>query len=463
MAEIANPRPQEILEQLEKLLASRYFSNAGIQAAILRRIVESALSGETIKQDDLLAATETHSLPDSNKGRQNALLIRRKVLEYYKAEGCDDLVIIDLLPGRSYKAKFSYHSNSVAVHALERGLQFKRQMTDFTLWSAQREFEKAIEAKAGFAPAWIELAETTLLRALRTQCLGRGGAYSVDVARTQIYADEALLADPQCFRAYLVAGASFMMCGDHGSAAVAFNKVFELHPEEASVSLWYAAFLATSGNVEAAVEIARRRAEQSPDSAGDALAYAVFLYLNRKPETARQVVYNGIPTAGINVLQDLAYGLIELDLGEYESAFHSFKKASQASYAEFLKEKEILNTLYSTGMMERVPVIKTETLRGLLVAALYGAGRFSEAEKCMQAMLDEFSLSEFQAAVAYMAIGLPGKALDCLFKCNENDIFINWVDVLPLFFPLRSEPRFRQFVERTLTPRHSSQDWFSVR
>src|ERR1700678_1709782 len=113
MRDHEKPRRTEILEQLEKILESPYLINAETQGKILRRMVESAISGETIKQQDLQEVTPVHYDADSSKGRQNALFVRRKLQNYYAKEGRYDLVVIDLPPGRSYRADFSYSPRAV--------------------------------------------------------------------------------------------------------------------------------------------------------------------------------------------------------------------------------------------------------------------------------------------------------------------------------------------------------------
>ena len=111
------PEPQAIREALDRILASRLFARAGRVTWILRRIVDLTLAGKSAQiSEKTLAADlsgDPEALPDAGTSviRTTILRLRRRLEAYYRSEGRDEEVRIDV-PKGSYEPSFSLRSQS---------------------------------------------------------------------------------------------------------------------------------------------------------------------------------------------------------------------------------------------------------------------------------------------------------------------------------------------------------------
>lgn len=100
---------QKISQTIEKLLNSKTFSKSGINKDLLNYLVNCTLKGENPKEYQI-ANDVFGKKPDQEKDiniRVYIFNLRNKLKEYYKTEGKDDTVIIQIPKGK-YKVDFRF-------------------------------------------------------------------------------------------------------------------------------------------------------------------------------------------------------------------------------------------------------------------------------------------------------------------------------------------------------------------
>jgi TolB-like protein len=114
--------PEEIRQQVARIIGSAGFGRSDLLGRFLRFIVESALSGEAEKLKEWVIGVEAYGRgPDFDPRvdsivRTEARRLRRKLSEYYLSEGRDDPVIIEL-PTGSYEPLFRRRQDGVPFEA----------------------------------------------------------------------------------------------------------------------------------------------------------------------------------------------------------------------------------------------------------------------------------------------------------------------------------------------------------
>jgi hypothetical protein len=94
-----------VLEQLERILASRHFARTRRLGRLLRFIVEQTLAGRTADLKEYSIAIAVFDKPDTFDPRLDAIVrvqahaLRTRLDEYYRTEGRDDEILIRCLTG----------------------------------------------------------------------------------------------------------------------------------------------------------------------------------------------------------------------------------------------------------------------------------------------------------------------------------------------------------------------------
>jgi tetratricopeptide (TPR) repeat protein len=427
------PRRTEILEQLEKILESGYFISAETQGKVLRRMVESAVSGNTIKQQDLQTVTETNFDVDSHKGRQNALFVRRKLRDYYANEGKEDLVRIELPPGRSYKAVFRYNSNAVVIRVLRRARKFAE--LDGAPWlHAEPELQRAENANPASALLRVERASLDLRAALRENIFSCGNVWRHSAAGHR--AEEAIALDADCWRAHVIQGAAKLMNFKWIESGRAFKKALAINREETERDLWYAVYRTTVGDTHEGLRISEERSLDDPEDASAHILHALFLYLARRYDEAHVFLKGLITNSYENEMAGVLHGLIWLAEGRADLALDVFERFGKISEVE----RDVMYEMRERGYVERQD-IRTRHFSGLEVLSLMCLGRKKEAAEAMARLRREYPAKPLQSALAYMALGDNRRAFLWLHRAvRESDFLLNWLHLLPVFDLLRDDP-----------------------
>lgn len=109
----SQPTPDEIRAELSRILASRCFAQAARSSEFLRYVVEESLAGAAERLKGYTIALEVFNRPESFDAQSDPLVrveagrLRRRLLEYYVAEGYANPLRIDL-PRGGYAPEFSY-------------------------------------------------------------------------------------------------------------------------------------------------------------------------------------------------------------------------------------------------------------------------------------------------------------------------------------------------------------------
>jgi TolB-like protein len=107
------PSASEVRAQLERILLSRCFQQAGRASHFLRFVVEQTLAGGSQRLKGYTIGVEVFGRPPDFDAQSDALVrveagrLRRRLVEYYASEGAGDPVRIEL-PRGSYAVEYSY-------------------------------------------------------------------------------------------------------------------------------------------------------------------------------------------------------------------------------------------------------------------------------------------------------------------------------------------------------------------
>jgi TolB-like protein len=105
------PAPEAVRDQLERVLGSAAFANAGRHSRLLRYVVERTLAGEGDQLKEYVLGTEVFDRQDSYDPRLDSIVrvearrLRTRLEDYYRHAGANDLVVISI-PRGSYAPVF---------------------------------------------------------------------------------------------------------------------------------------------------------------------------------------------------------------------------------------------------------------------------------------------------------------------------------------------------------------------
>ena len=111
--EVRGPSAQDVRAELERILASRCFQQAGRASHFLRFVVEATLTGGGRRLKGYTIGVEVFGRPADFDAQSDALVrveagrLRRRLVEYYAGEGADSRVRIEL-PRGSYAVACRY-------------------------------------------------------------------------------------------------------------------------------------------------------------------------------------------------------------------------------------------------------------------------------------------------------------------------------------------------------------------
>ena len=99
------PTADDVRHQLDRLLASTGFANAGRMSRFLRFVVEKTLAGEGERLKEYVIGIEVFDRDASYDPRLDSIVrveaarLRAKLAEYYAGQGSGDLVVLSLPKG----------------------------------------------------------------------------------------------------------------------------------------------------------------------------------------------------------------------------------------------------------------------------------------------------------------------------------------------------------------------------
>jgi TolB-like protein/DNA-binding winged helix-turn-helix (wHTH) protein/Flp pilus assembly protein TadD len=288
-------------------------------------------------------------------------------------------------------------------------------------------FQQAIEKDPGYALAYAGLADSYVLLA-DWSFMAPKEAYP----RAKVAALKALEMDETLGEAHASLGAARAHYDwDWVGAEKEFKRAIELNPSYATAHQWYAVYLSAMGRHHEALAEAKRAQELDPLSPIiNAMAGLVFFYARRYDEAIAQL-----------------RSTLELNAGFYPA--HEYLGAAydeEKRYAEAISE-------YQKAIALRHSDPKLSTI----LARLYLAeGKRSEAVSIMSHW-EEVSRQRSSpcnvAPGAYAALGDTDQAFAQFEKAYEDRCFqLSFLKVVPLYDPLRSDPRFQDLLRRMNFP-----------
>jgi hypothetical protein len=109
-----------LLDQVERILHSEELRGSEVLRRLLRFLAEKSASGEADELKEYIVAIECLGKPASYDPRQNSAVriqvgrLRQKLSDYYRAEGVDDPVIVDIPKGH-FKLKYEFRDSFAPI------------------------------------------------------------------------------------------------------------------------------------------------------------------------------------------------------------------------------------------------------------------------------------------------------------------------------------------------------------
>jgi len=104
--EVKSTMAEPLREQIDRIVHSEQFRSSEVLRRLLSFLTEKALSGEADNLKEYIVAIDGLGKADSYDPQHNSAVriqmgrLRQRLAEYYRAEGKDDLIIVDLPKGR---------------------------------------------------------------------------------------------------------------------------------------------------------------------------------------------------------------------------------------------------------------------------------------------------------------------------------------------------------------------------
>jgi TolB-like protein/Tfp pilus assembly protein PilF len=317
-------------------------------------------------------------------------------------------------------------SNPQAYEAYLKGRYVWLQRNLDSYRQAKEYFEQAIALDTNYAQAYAGLADAY-------QFLGAFDLHdrkeNYDKAKSAY--KRALELDPKLAEAHASAGLVAMNYdSDWPLAGQELRRAIALNPNQALFYDWYAEYLMAVGRTSESIDNIERAHELDPFSIIINSDVGKLLFFARLYDQAEAQLKE-------TLRMDPAFMQAHVWLGTVYLMKHRFDEA----IAEFKRESDGGQGLmaYAYGMAGR----KTE------------ARQMLEATKKLIARRDD--LDKFWLICAYIGVGEKGRAIECLEQdCDNHATSAVALKSIPLFDPLRSEPRFIALMRRVhLTPGES--------
>jgi TolB-like protein/cytochrome c-type biogenesis protein CcmH/NrfG len=318
-------------------------------------------------------------------------------------------------------------SNPQAYEAYLKGRSVWLQRNLDSYRQAREYFEQAIALDANYAQAHAGLADAY-------QFIGAFNLHdrkeNYDKAKSAY--KRALELDPTLAEAHASAGLVAMNYDSNWPLAEQeLRRAIALNPNESLFYDWYAEYLMAVGKVNESIDNIERARELDPFSIIINSDVGKLLFFARLYDQAEAQLKE-------TLRMDPAFMQAHVWLGTVYLMKHRFDEA----IAEFKREIDGGQGLvaYAYGMAGR----KTE------------AQQMLEATKKLIARRDD--LDKFWLACAYIGMGDKDRAITCLEQdCENHGTAAVALKSIPLFDPLRSEPRFVDLMRRVhLTPGESA-------
>jgi serine/threonine-protein kinase len=288
------------------------------------------------------------------------------------------------------------------------------------LQKARQYFEQAVALDPKFAPGYAGLADSFWASAeLRPR---------IRVLKAKEYVLKALELDPMLADARTSLG-NIRLFGDWDweAAGEQFKRALELNPNDAEAHRSYSVYLSTLGRSAEALTEVRRAQELDPFSLLTNVTFGWTFYFARQYGPAIEQCHKAL----------------ELDtdsVGAHDCLGQSYR-------ARGMREEAIAQSNAAVTLSRGEP----DYAAGL--ASVYAeAGRTDDAEKILLELRQQVHhryVAPYLLASIYASLNQPSRAFASLENAyTEHDPYLAWLMVDPALDPLRSDPRFQDFLRR---------------
>jgi serine/threonine protein kinase/Tfp pilus assembly protein PilF len=284
-------------------------------------------------------------------------------------------------------------------------------------------FKQAIAEDPGYAPAYAGLGDSYALD-VDYRSIPVADAYAL----AKEYAHKALALDESVPSAHAsLAWTLFIYDWEWDAAAREFQRAIELNPRYASAHQWFAFLLAARGQFDTALLEAHTALELDPASVSVRRAVGWVYHYARRYDQAREHLARAIE---MNPMAVETYRMLGTTV------------ALQGSIAEAERVFREALTLPGAGAYSKA------TLGWLLARS----GKRAEAEQLLgdlERSKGQGYVSPVAFAILHIGLGNHGEALDwCERAFDERRGWLAYVNVNPVFDPLRNESRFAALVRK---------------
>ena len=284
-------------------------------------------------------------------------------------------------------------------------------------------FKQAIAEDPGYAPAYAGLADSYALD-VDYRSIPVADAYAL----AKQYAHQALALDESVPSAHAsLAWTLFIYDWEWDAAEREFRRAIELNPRYASAHQWFAFLLTARGQPDAALLEAHTALELDPASVSVRRAVGWVYHYARRYDQAREHLARAIE---MNPMAVETYRMLGSTL------------ALQGNVAEAERVFREALTLPGAGAYSKA------TLGWLLARS----GKRAEAEQLLRELVESQGqgyISPVAFAILHIGLGNSAAALDWAERAlDERRGWLAYVNVNPMFDPLRTEPRFSALVRK---------------
>jgi TolB-like protein/Tfp pilus assembly protein PilF len=428
---------QELIANLGKIAALRVISRSSVMSLkqikkplpeIARMLnVDAVVEGSAVRFGDrvritaaLVQATPERQLWSDSYERdaQDVLALQAEV-----AREIAQQIRVRLAPGERARLASPKPVIADAYEAYLRGRVYLEREDWGQNQKAIAMFQKAIDLQPTFALAWAGLADAHYTVS-NTWVPPRDA-----MPKARSAAKKALELDPNLSEAHAVMGAiTSQFDWDWDGTEREYREAIRLNPSNANAHLYYAFMLAATSRMNQAIAQGRRAQELNPLSAITAGFAPTFYYLAGEYDSALVVSRRLIQSEPANWQHHGIIAGCYDQVGKYDEAIEEARKMVSLSGGSF-------------G-------------HGALAHAYAYAGRRREAmaELGLSRRADSLRGTYFwptEAAGVCARLGDTDRAFKWLDKAYEDrSEGLVWVNVDPVFRPLRSDPRFQDLLVR---------------
>src|SRR5438874_1476577 len=317
--------------------------------------------------------------------------------------------------------------NTKAHQSYLKGRYFWNKRTGPDLQTAIDYFKQAIEQDSNYALAYAGLADSHVL----LPYFGTG-TLQQSIPPAKAAAQKALELDPTLAEPHSTLGLILYYAFDFSQSKKEFERAIALDPNDATAHQWFGnGPLIVTGEFERAIAEGKRAVELDPLSLVVNTDLAVgYTMARRYPEAIEQ--FNNILAMDPRFYYARwSFGLALQCNGQLPEAIVQYKKAAELTDDPFVL--------------------------AWLAQGYAQAGQRDEALKLLTQM-DELATKRYVGAwsfaIVHLALGEKEKAIDELERAfrERSDPFITFINVSPLFDPLRGDPRFQALLAKAFSP-----------